>query len=78
MKLRLGPLPSAEVVKITVTLPLPLKQQLDQYAEVHAATFGMPVDTQALIPWMLTLFMRNDRAFQRALKTKRGKDAAPR
>ena len=68
MKLRLGPLPDAGTVKVTVTLPSPLKVQLDRYAEMHSESFGTPVDAQALVPLMLTAFLAKDRAFQRALR----------
>jgi hypothetical protein len=76
MKLRLGPLPSTEVVKLPVALPLPLKQQLDRYAELHAANFGAEVDAQTLIPRMLELFLAKDRAFQRALRQTRTPERA--
>ena len=65
MKLRLGPLPDASTVKVTVTLPSTLKAQLDRYAEIHSANFGVHVDSQSLIPLMLTSFLAKDRAFQR-------------
>ena len=65
MKLRLGPLPDASTVKVTVTLPSTLKAQLDRYAEIHSANFGVNVDSQSLIPLMLTSFLAKDRAFQR-------------
>ena len=68
MKLRLGPLPDAGTVKITITLPAPLKVQLDRYAELHSASFGTPVDAQTLVPLMLSAFLSRDRAFQRAKK----------
>jgi hypothetical protein len=38
MKLRLGPLPDAGTVKLTITLSAPLKAQLDRYAEMHSAS----------------------------------------
>lgn len=70
MKLRLGPLPNLATVKLTVTVPAPLKVQLDSYAEVHSANFGAPVDAQTLIPLMLAAFLAKDRAFQRATRGK--------
>jgi hypothetical protein len=70
MKLRLGPLPDLGTVKLTVTVPAPLKAQLDRYAEVHSANFGAPVDAQTLIPLMLAAFLAKDRAFQRATREK--------
>jgi hypothetical protein len=70
MKLRLGPMPDTSVTKITVSIPAPLKAQLDRYAEVYSATFATPVDAQTLIPLMLAAFLAKDRAFQRALRGK--------
>jgi hypothetical protein len=64
-KLRLGPLPKNETVKLTISLPVELKGQLDRYAEVHSATWGEPVDVPALIPHMLAVFMSRDRGFRR-------------
>lgn len=63
-KLRLGPLPKTETVKLTIALPAELKAQLDRYAEVHAATWGEPVDAAGLIPHMLAAFIGRDRAFR--------------
>lgn len=68
MKLRLGPLPDAGTVKLTIALAAPLKAQLDRYAEVHSANFGNPVDAPTLVPLMLAAFLAKDRAFQRAMR----------
>ncbi len=68
MKLRLGPMPDTSVVKMTISIPAPLKAQLEQYAQVHSASFGTPVDAQTLIPRMLAAFLAKDRAFQRATR----------
>lgn len=65
-KLRLGPLPKAEMVRVTVTLPAAVKADLDRYAELYAAAYGEPVDAVALIPHMLATFMERDRAFRKA------------
>lgn len=62
-KLRLGPLPKAESVKLTVTLPAELKQRLEQYAQLHSQMHGEPVDALALIPHMLDAFIARDREF---------------
>ena len=64
-KLRLGPLPKAETVRLTVTLPAAVKADLDRYAELYASTYGEPVDAAALVPHMLATFMDRDRAFRR-------------
>ena len=65
-KLRLGPLPKVEMVRLTVTLPAQVKADLDRYAELYAVTYGEPVDPAALVPHMLATFMERDRAFKRA------------
>lgn len=73
-KLRLGPLPKAETVRLTVTLPAAVKADLDRYAELYAATYGEPVDAAALVPHMLATFMDRDRAFRRAQAASGSKD----
>lgn len=65
-KLRLGPLPKAETVRVTVTLPAAVKADLDRYAELYANAYGEPVDAVALVPHMLATFMERDRAFRKA------------
>lgn len=64
LKLRLGPLPRTETVKLTVTLSVELKNMLDRYAELHARTWDKPVDTAMLVPHMLATFMERDRGFK--------------
>jgi hypothetical protein len=68
MKLRLGPLPSTETVKMTIAVPRPLKAQLDRYAELHSSAWNEPVDAAALIPHMLAEFISHDRGFRSTLK----------
>ena len=65
-KLRLGPLPKTETVKLTVTLSSRVKADLDRYAELHAQTWGQPIDAAALIPFMLENFIARDRGFRKA------------
>ena len=62
-KLRLGPLPKSESVKLTVTLPAELKQRLERYAQLHSQAHGEPVDAVARIPHMLDAFIARDREF---------------
>jgi hypothetical protein len=62
-KLRLGPLPKTESVKLTFACPASLKADLDRYASLHAQTYGEAVDVATLIPHMLEAFMAGDRAF---------------
>lgn len=64
-KLRLGPLPKTETVKLTFTCPASLKVDLERYAELHSQTYGEPVDAVTLIPHMLEAIMARDRGFRR-------------
>lgn len=65
-KLRLGPLPKTETVKITFTCTVVLKAELERYAAMHSQAYGEPVDAATLIPHMLETFMARDRGFQHA------------
>lgn len=64
-KLRLGPLPKTESVKLTFTCTVVLKTELERYAVLHAQTYGKPVDAVTLIPHMLEAFMTRDRGFKK-------------
>lgn len=63
-KLRLGPLPRSENVKLTIALPADLKEALDRYAALHGQVHGEHVATVALIPHMLGAFIARDRGFK--------------
>ena len=63
-KLRLGPLPRTDSVKLTFTCPAALKVELDRYAALHAQTYGEAVEANVLIPLMLEAFMTGDRGFR--------------
>lgn len=81
-KLRLGPLPKTETVKLTIALTVVLKAELERYAALHAQTYGEPVDAATLIPHMLESFMARDRGFKRAvlpraIAAQRNEKAAP-
>ena len=65
MKLRLGPLPKTETVKLTIALTAALKADLERYAALHAQTYGEPVDVVTLIPHMLEAFTARDRGFRK-------------
>ena len=52
-KLRLGPLPKTESVKLTFACPA----SLADYASLHAQAYGEAVDAEKLIPHMLEAFM---------------------
>lgn len=64
-KLRLGPLPRTESVKLTFSCAASLKADLDRYAALHAQAYGEAVDAVALVPHMLEAFMARDRGFRR-------------
>ena len=64
-KLRLGPLPKTETVKLTFACPASLKADLEHYAALHAQTYGEAVDAVTLIPYMLEVFMAGNRGFKR-------------
>ncbi|MBV6871764.1 DUF2274 domain-containing protein [Xanthomonas euvesicatoria] len=64
-KLRLGPLPKTENVKLTFACPASLKADLDRYAALHAQEHGEAADAATLIPHMLEAFMAGDRGFKR-------------
>lgn len=76
-KLRLGPLPRTETVKLTITLSTAVKADLDRYAELFGVAHGEPVDAAALAPHMLAAFMERDRAFRRSRHSAASTDAKP-
>lgn len=63
-KLRLGPLPRRDQVKVTISLPLDLKEELDQYAALHSQLHGQHAEAASLIPHMLRAFIERDRGFR--------------
>ena len=69
--LKLGPLPKAGMTRVTISLPDPLKEELDLYAAEHSRIYE-PVEAAALIPHMLESFLRSDRGW-RSRKAKAGK-----
>ena len=71
MKLRLGPLPKTDTVKLTVALTVALKEKLDRYADLHSQTWKQPVDATMLIPHILEQFVSRDKAFKTALRSGR-------
>ncbi len=64
-KLRLGPLPRTELVRLNVSLSAAVKADLDRYAELYGAAYGEVVEPAALVPHMLAAFMERDRAFRK-------------
>lgn len=65
-KLRLGPLPRSEVVRLTIVLSASVKADLDRYAKLYGVAYGETFDAAALVPHMLAAFMERDRAFRKA------------
>lgn len=63
-KLRLGPLPKIEMVKLTIVVTSELQANLERYAALHAQSYGETVDVAMLVPHMLQAFMARDRGFQ--------------
>jgi hypothetical protein len=61
--LKLGRLPKQGMVRITIVLSEPLKEELDRYAAEHSRLYE-PVETAALIPHMLEAFIRTDRGWR--------------
>lgn len=61
--LKLGRLPKVGVVRITIAMPEPLKEELDRYAAEHSRLYE-PVDAAALIPHMIEAFIRSDRGYR--------------
>lgn len=72
-KLRLGPLPDTQTVKLAFACPARLKADLDRYAALHAQTYGETVDAVALIPLMLEAFIAGDRSFRRSRASSKAK-----
>jgi hypothetical protein len=69
-KLKLGPLPKTEVTKLTITLSVVLKADLDHYAALHSQQHGEAVDAATIIPHIVSTFIGRDREFQRERKKK--------
>lgn len=67
-RLRLGPLPKTDTVKITFTCSVVLKAELERYAAMHSQAYGETVDAVTLIPHMLETFMARDRGFNHAVR----------
>jgi hypothetical protein len=76
MKLLLGPLPRTDTVKMTVSLPFTLKEELERYAEVHSDACHQKVEAADLIPHMLALILAKDREFRRTIRAKKAPSVA--
>ncbi|CAG4892819.1 DUF2274 domain-containing protein [Paraburkholderia gardini] len=75
-KLRLGPLPKNESVKITFACTAKLKAELECYAALHAQIYGETANAVALIPHMLEAFMARDRGFRQG-RVDRSRSSSP-
>jgi hypothetical protein len=71
MKLKIGPLPNPEKVKILVQISVELKESLDRYAQIHSQIGGRSVDAATLIPYMLQAFIDRDRGFRSMRRSER-------
>jgi hypothetical protein len=60
--LKLARIPDRTPVKINISISPDLHQALAAYAELYAATYGLPTPVQDLIPAMLASFLESDRA----------------
>jgi len=69
-RLRLGPLPKTETVKLTFTCSVVLKAELERYAAMHSQAYGESVDALTLIPHMLETFMARDREFNHGARSR--------
>lgn len=76
-KLRLGPLPRTDTVKMAIGVSVELKAVLDRYAELHSQAWGEPVDAVTLIPHMLAVFVERDRGFKAMQAKSSASSAAP-
>src|SRR5438105_12298998 len=71
--LKLGRLPKVGLVRMTIGIPEPLKEELDRYAAEHSRLYE-PVDAATLTPHMLEAFIRSDRGYRsRRAQSERGK-----
>jgi hypothetical protein len=61
--LKLGPLPKLGMVRLTITVPEPLKEELERYAAEYSRLYE-PVEAAALIPHMIEAFIRSDRGWR--------------
>ena len=60
--LKLGRLPKVGLVRMTISIPEPLKKEIDRYAAEHSRLYES-VGAATLIPHMLEAFIRSDRGY---------------
>lgn len=61
--LKLGPIPKAGTLRLSIVLPEVLKAELDLYAAEYSRLHG-EADAATLIPHMLESFLRSDRGWR--------------
>lgn len=76
--LKLARLPDRTPVKHTVTVSPELNAALHDYAELYEMTYGEKESIPELIPFMLAGFLKGDRLFAKAAKSRKISSAAPR
>ena len=72
--LKLERLPDRTPVKITVLVPPELHRALLDYAEAYAAAYARPEPVEELVPAMLDAFLKSDRQFARARRSRGATD----
>lgn len=70
IELRLGPIAKTAMVKMTISVPVSLRDDLDRYAELHSARWGETIDSAALAPHILQAFLARDRGFRKSRGSK--------
>jgi hypothetical protein len=69
--------PKAETVKLTITMTVQLRADLDRYAALHSELHGTVVDAATLAPLMLETFIVRDKGFRAARPGRTGTLRAP-
>jgi hypothetical protein len=64
-ELRLAKLPERTPVKLTISLSPELNQALQDYASAYEAAYGERESVADLIPFILSSFLDDDRAFRK-------------
>lgn len=70
--LKLPKLPDRTPVKLVISVMPELHWALLDYAAIYADAYGEEENVAHLIPFMLSNFLENDRAFQQARREKAG------
>ena len=71
--LKFPKLPDRAPTKLTISVMPDLHNMLLDYAAVYADAYGEEAHISDLIPYMLSAFLDNDRAFQRLRRERIGK-----